>query len=305
MDRFLEMIGQASNEPIHQLTDEMYGGRLEESMYSPSVSLRRKMYYEALKPFSTRNGTKYSCSQNDIDFHRHSHFTLRGCTGDMTDNTLTTELILQNQTDKAVQPAERGAIGRLQRIFEDIKHSGTYGPDLAIKAFNDLDLVFFGGYLRGRVRVRWSTCSTDSDLQNRTVPRDSHSCPYGFARKGRFLQRGEVHIVLNAGLIFFMEYSPLELMVSTLLHEMCHAVEYVKCRYPYPPWKGSHDEHFETRISSVHERAMRILGLGAIGEWEGFMQRHWLGDSYRERGYWRSCTAAVELDGREVPAELE
>lgn len=298
MNRLLEMFGQASDHHVHQIGPE-------EPMDSQSVYLLRKMYYEALKPFSTKTGTKYPSKQKEIDFHRRSHVILRDRTGDMTEIAVTTEMILQNEADKLIHPAEKKAIGRLQQMFEEIRHSGTYGPDLVIKAFNDLDLVFFGGCLRGRVRVWWSTCATDTNFEIGTAPRNCRRCCYGFTRKGRFLQHGEIHIVLNAGLVFFEEYPPLELMISTLLHEMCHAVEYVKCRHPYPPGRQVHDEHFETRVSVVHERAMRILGLGAVGEWENYKQRHWLGCSHGESGYLRGGEATVELDGREIPAELE
>lgn len=32
-----------------------------------------------------------------------------------------------------------------------------YGPDIIVKAFADLDLVFFDGRLRGNVCVQWAT----------------------------------------------------------------------------------------------------------------------------------------------------
>ena len=60
-------------------------------------------------------------------------------------------------------------------------------------------------------------------------------------------------------------------MIGTLLHEMCHA--YANVRSPHEPDDG-HDELFGTRIAVVHDRALRILGLWAIGRGEEHRQHH-------------------------------
>ncbi len=301
MNSLFDSVSEAFDRVVTPAEERLYNVP-EESVQSHSIYRLSQMYHEALKPFSTKTGTRYPCTRKDIDFHRRPPLIVRDRTGDMTDVGLTTDMLLQNEADKVVPPVEEKAVDRLRQTFDNIAHIGTYGPDLVIKAFNDLDLVFFGGHLRGRVRVWWSSCSANSDFRMGIAREHCRGCSYGFARKGRFFKRGEVQIVLNAALIFNGERPPLELMISTLLHEMCHAVEYVRCRHPYPPGGLSHDIHFETRVSVVHERAMRILGVGAVDEREGFRQRHWLRYSYEGLGYYHSGEVA-ELEGNKVQAD--
>lgn len=81
-----------------------------------------------------------------------------------------------------------------------------------------------------------------------------------------------------------------ERVVGTLLHEMVHAYDTVRC----PTAKevegdgGSHDEHFGTRINAVHQRARWIMGIRAIEPGEPYLQNHYLVDDleeYRRRGH--------------------
>ena len=57
-------------------------------------------------------------------------------------------------------------------------------------------------------------------------------------------------------------------MLSTLLHEMCHAYERVRSPRDIEKSEDGHGKMFGTRINVVHKRAMRILGVSAIGDWE-------------------------------------
>lgn len=91
-------------------------------------------------------------------------------------------------------------------------------------------------------------------------------------------ERCQSRILLNADSIFSDRVAhPLDAMMATLLPEMCHAYHTVRC-YPTREQSGGdeyeHDEHFETIVVSVHERAMWTVGLGAISEGEPFRKRH-------------------------------
>lgn len=78
--------------------------------------------------------------------------------------------------------------------------------------------------------------------------------------------------------------------MGTLLHEMCHAYDTVRC----PTAKEvegdgcGHDEHFGTRINVVHQRARRIMGIGAIEPYEPYLLYDVLVEDdledYRRRG---------------------
>ena len=67
---------------------------------------------------------------------------------------------------------------------------------------------------------------------------------------------------------------------------MVHAYEHVRCTKG-SGWRDCHDEYFSTKIDVVHQRALRTLGINAIGQWETYRQSHWfkgsVDDSYINR----------------------
>lgn len=98
---------------------------------------------------------------------------------------------------------------------------------------------------------------------------------------------------------------PLERMVETMLHEMCHVYETV--RYHDQACTGGHDEHFGTKISVVHRRAKRPLDIGAYHASEPFVQHRFLpGDHPQSHGHGRTHgngdehVAKRRLSGRDV-----
>lgn len=221
-----------------------------------------RMYKEAFQPFSVEKGTVYPSSQADIDFHSRPHSKTYNRNPSVTPLKATAFIMHHNKESREVPPAEKEAIGRLLEVIH-LEEGLKYGPDLAVKAFADLDLVFFGGYLKGNTCVIWKS---DKSLWPREV--------LGLSRRGftDFLERNNVRIFLNADYILHPTEpgSPLQMMIQTLLHEMCQAYSMIRC-----PWKHcKHDDHFGSRISVIHKRAMRILGLGAIGSWQTYSMWH-------------------------------
>ena len=98
---------------------------------------------------------------------------------------------------------------------------------------------------------------------------------------------------------------PLERMVETMLHEMCH--EYETVRYHDQACTGGQDEHFGTKISVVHRRAKRLLDIGAYHASEPFVQHRFLpGDHPQSHGHGRARGNGDEhgakrrLSGRDV-----
>ena len=72
-------------------------------------------------------------------------------------------------------------------------------------------------------------------------------------------------------------------MMSTLLREIVHAYEHVRAAPPGPAGCDSHDDHFCSRISVMHERAKRLLDVDAIEIGENCRQYHRLEDSDSSR----------------------
>ena len=104
---------------------------------------------------------------------------------------------------------EREATHRLRAMMEKACRD-SWGPELAVKAFCDLDAVFFRGKLRGHVCVTWADVGEfpDGNVFGHTV----------------FLGRGKAVIQLNARFLFFdwgyRDGRVFAQMLATVLHEM-------------------------------------------------------------------------------------
>ena len=230
-------------------------------------------YEQAFSPFHTDIGTPYPCSQSDLNVHNTGSFQDSNNHPFLSAMEATAEVMLHNHVSRRLPPSETTAIDNLNRTVYAVEKRMEFGPDLAVKAFADLDLVLFGGRLRDNVRLQWVK-ATDH-------PRFEAS---GGVRGAaiQLLERGKCLILLNADLHLrehSLDEDPLRLVFGTLLHEMCHAYGIVRCGHPYSQVSNNrrgYDEFFSTRIAAVHKRAVRVLGLWAVGVDELFVQCHFL-----------------------------
>lgn len=220
---------------------------------------------------SAVRGTPYPCEQGDLDECAHvpkgSPYSARL----PKDVTLDLESFLDPYT--SFDPTVQAAIVRLRTGLK----INDWKPDIVLKAFYDLDIVFFNGKLRGQTTVTW-----------RCVPwwneRYGHRDGYRVAQgQAEYLGHGKAAIYLNAWGVFLDPsiLDPKVLMWQVLLHEMVHAYEYVMCRgspaIRYDDSRGWDDGHglvFRRLIRPVNARAMRYLGIPAIRA-----------DEYRGRKY--------------------
>ncbi|CAF9925740.1 hypothetical protein IMSHALPRED_006774 [Imshaugia aleurites] len=228
-----------------------------------------QLFQQAFQPFSENTGTPYPCSQADINFHHRDIFHKPNKGPFVSSHQATTELMWQNDASRPVPSAEQAAIERLLQLLSQAEYGPHLGPDLAIKTFSDIDLIFFGGQLRGNVTVQWRNHHTIGDAAR----------VFGLCSYRRGVEEGQCRILMNASMIFgeaprAMPFSSNEFMFATMLHEMCHAYEKVRAPRDIEKSNDGHGKLFGTRISVVHKRAMRILGLWAIGQWETTRQHH-------------------------------
>jgi len=253
----------------------------------------QEMYHQAFEPFSAHSGTNYPTSQGELDFHRRDRFPSRNKGPFVSERQVTHNMITQNEKGKKLGSREGAALRRLIHAVENYNDGYPYGPDLAIKVFDDLDIVFFGGLLRNNVLVTWTNCQWDDNFAC-----NSAGCSYGYTLN-RHSSGGQAYIRLNAKKLFNDARScPFQAMMCTLLHEMCHAIDFVRC--PGATADGGdgagHDDHFATRISVVHERAMRVLGLRAIDDWEDYVQHHYVRLESGKGAVW-SCGQSTRHGG--------
>ena len=187
----------------------------------------REFYDEAFCDTSPNTGTKYPCTQRDLDAcggnsrgisdkrsgaelralwfpkpNRRRLVSVKQAARDIHD---------YNQPDRMPSREEHQAIGRLLAMLDDACH-GSWGPDLAIKALCDLDTVFFRGKLRGHVCITWQ--GPEAFRHSRVLAQTL------------YLDRGKVLIKLNAQTIIFHydggEGMIFTEMLATVLHEMVY-----------------------------------------------------------------------------------
>lgn len=114
-----------------------------------------KLYENAFQHFLSRHGTPYPCSQAVIDFHAFLELSIRGGPF-MVAEDAAIELVRYNPLPRRVGNRGSRAIRNLRYIISWVADYGFVGPDLAIKAFQDLDTVFFAGRLSRKVVVCWT-----------------------------------------------------------------------------------------------------------------------------------------------------
>ena len=182
----------------------------------------QELYKEAFYEVSVDTGTNYPCTKAELNasggVNRHTAmkahykkdktkwFPHRNKGPFVEARTAAREVFDHNHPTRIPSVAEDEAMSRLMTAFGKAGRE-PWGPDLAIKAFCDLDKVFFCGRLKGHVCLTW-----DSDS----------ICGNDCWGSTQYLEKGKCVILLNADQIFF--HSPDGLgfvqMFSTLLHEM-------------------------------------------------------------------------------------
>ena len=184
-----------------------------------------ELYKETFYDVALNTGTYYPCTQKELNASGGANRRMslsaykkdkkkwfaRPNYGPFEDaTTVVREVFDHNHPKRTPSLVEVDAINRL---ITGIKNAcqGPWGPDLAIKAFSDLDKIFFAGRLQGHVCLTWKPIN--GSLRN------SSETSYG---KTLYLRQGKCVIQMYARDIFFFPDSGLGFvqMFATLLHEM-------------------------------------------------------------------------------------
>ena len=154
----------------------------------------------AKRPIRADTGTPYPCTQEDLDYClRFPRIKPRERLHRME---ATYQLTRFNRLTKELSPNERNACKNLKAALK----LRDWGPDLIIKAFKDLDQLFFMGRLHGQCLVGWC------DPGYRKV---SHG-EYGVTT---FVPPSSAKIMLNVQDVILMTEEPYMEMFRTMLHE--------------------------------------------------------------------------------------
>ncbi len=184
---------------------------------------RGSLYEESFQDITLHKGTRYPCTQKDLDasggahrrtaldslrFKNQSKWFAHPNNGPFIDARLSAREVFDHNDLKRIPSAvEQDAIDRLHTGLRNAS-TERWGPDLAIKAFCDLDKVFFCGRLRGHVCLTWKP---DRSFPSRNL--------LGITE---YVNKGKCVIQLNADLILLEPRSESTFggMFITLLHEM-------------------------------------------------------------------------------------
>ena len=165
----------------------------------PNEWLRRQIRLTEL-PVRAHSGSYYPCEQQDIDDYQSYPSIWRGFyyNGD--------DVLLQMTKWLVSKPSTR-ELAAFDRLAEALIDPG-WGPDIIIKALHDIDTALFGGKLRRKVVVRWTS------QEGFTRMRVPHAI-------GATDDQGRGHSLmwLNTSLVFRLDHDPKMEMWQTMIHE--------------------------------------------------------------------------------------
>lgn len=173
---------------------------------------REELRALAFRPVQRFRGTPYPTTQNGLHDTITPNLRPRRATDYVSANQASRQIAAHNALGRNLSRGEYDAIIRLENIVRDVfSNRIEWGPDLIIKAFIDLDRVFFLGLLRGHVHVEWKSASS--------FPRSTpNRLTMGVTTA---LGGGKARIRLNAdGIFASTRMSTFKEMWRTMLHEM-------------------------------------------------------------------------------------
>ncbi len=179
----------------------------------------------ALEPVRLNHGTLYPCSASQLYDTITYNPRPRRSSEYVSADEASREIQTHNALGRNLSRGEYDATSRLESIFIACMSGRIrWTPDLIIKAFCDIDRVFFLGFLRGHVHVEWKPADSFSRRASNTV-RFAATSP---------LAGGKAKISLNAyAILGSVGFPPFKYMWRVMLHEMWYgALE--QSSFPHP-----------------------------------------------------------------------
>ncbi|KAL8841446.1 MAG: hypothetical protein Q9170_000909 [Blastenia crenularia] len=172
---------------------------------SEFVGDRRRLHELTKYTVEPDQGTPYPCyARNLRSYQRRPRKNVKT---PLSNEVATSKLVNFLNQDIVRGSPEHAAIHRLANGMQ----LEQWGPDLILKAFDDLDIVFFRGVMSTRTQIVYLTQQEIAQEWGR------NSKIFGFCES---LGYGRCRIVLNATSIFLHSPNPFAEMWLTMLHEM-------------------------------------------------------------------------------------
>lgn len=166
----------------------------------------------ALEPVRLNYGTLYPCSGSQLHDTITHNTRPRRSSEYVSADKASREIQTHNTLGRNLSQGEYDAIRRLESlVITCMSGRISWTPDLIIKAFCDIDRVFFLGLLRGHVHVEWTPASSFAPAPSGRT-RFAKTTPLG---------GGKARIRLNAHAILgSVGFPPFKVMWRVMLHEM-------------------------------------------------------------------------------------
>ena len=171
------------------------------------TSLRRALYNCCSEPVSVLRGTPYPCEQYNLD---ECLIPDRSAHSMQSPERASSDLECFLNPNVRIGFAVQEAIVRLRRALRTL----DWKADLAIKAFKDLDMVFFNCKLQGQTTISWQCAEWWIDNLG------SQDGYLRYMASTEYLGHQKAAINLNAWVILLDTPNPKEAMFQNLLHEM-------------------------------------------------------------------------------------
>ena len=171
------------------------------------------------KPSMKRGYPYPGCTQEDLDELLYA----TDCSRERFRHEIFRPISLDDATDKLERYLAHPAGPRTQAARDRLRkalNNPAWTVDLAYKAFYDLDKAFFGGIMRGKVKLRWK--GTDKNLY-KAIGSDFKET-IGITELKHHQRVPVVDLTLNAKRMFLKptEKPKRVELWETLLHEMVH-----------------------------------------------------------------------------------
>ncbi|KAL9612757.1 MAG: hypothetical protein Q9167_002642 [Letrouitia subvulpina] len=177
-------------------------------MFSKADLFHRQFVYElAKRPVSVNSRPPYPCTAEELRSYRKQPPPNVGQPLSPLDAVRHLEKFL----DPNREPSEK--VFAAQERFDRALDAEDWDPRLAIKAFKDLDIIFFAGKLMGKTNVCW----LGRDEWSQEHPQDPIERVFRFTE---YEGQGTGKVVLNAHTILRLSPNPFLQTWATLLHEM-------------------------------------------------------------------------------------
>lgn len=173
-----------------------------------SQAVRKWFYFATFQPITLGSGTWYrSCTGEDLLAYTNPIPGPRPSKS-KADSTRELTNFLTNQWPNA---RARRALYRIKQVID----TPDWGPDTLIKMLPDMDVAFFNGQLRSRVRVSWHS-GRPIQFLGTPITRFAKALAVTAFDEGNNI----CYIYLNRDKICSHPSGPRMVMLGTLIHEM-------------------------------------------------------------------------------------